>query len=78
MKIGSLIKLEKTPEYIELHGRSGMVAEGYCRIGEYSDARIRFDSASGGILLTGEELTLRHLSRGRIAVDGRIKGIEFV
>ena len=43
MKIRSLIKLEKTPEYIELHGRSGMVAEGYCRIGEYSDARIRFD-----------------------------------
>lgn len=78
MKIASLIKLEKTPEYIGLHGRGGMIAEGYCRIGEYSDTRIRFESDSGEILLTGERLTLRHLSRGRIAVDGRIKGIEFI
>lgn len=64
--------------YVELRGREAVLAEGYCRIESYSHEIIVLASDSERIAVRGAELTLRHLSRERVAVEGRIDGIEFV
>ena len=68
----------KTPVYIELRGRSSLLCEGFCRITGYSGERIELASDTERLEITGRGLTLRHLSAGRIAVDGRIDAIGFL
>ncbi|MBE6692438.1 MAG: hypothetical protein E7586_03775 [Ruminococcaceae bacterium] len=64
--------------YIEIHGRESLLAEGYCRIEHYGEESVILSSSKGSIRIVGENLTLKHLSDERVAVEGRIKEIEFL
>jgi len=66
------------PVYVELRGRETLLCEGFRRITDYSCARIELASDSERLEINGRGLRLRHLSAGRIAVDGRIDGIGFL
>lgn len=66
------------PPFIELRGRESLLFDGECRITDYSDSRIELMSDNGLVEVKGEGLTLRHLSPGRLAIDGRIDGIGFL
>jgi len=72
-----LIKKDSV-EFAEIRGREAVLAEGYGRILAYGDSEIILSSQRGGIVIRGEGLTLRHLSTQRVAVEGRIDGIEFI
>lgn len=67
-----------SPTYIELRGRELLLAEGYCRIEDYSDARIVLSNDEYRFSVEGSGLRLRHLSDGIMAVDGRIDRVEFI
>ncbi len=64
--------------YIEIHGRESLLAEGYCRIENYGDESVTLSSNKGAIRVGGENLTLKHLSDERVAVEGRISSVEFL
>lgn len=66
------------PAFIEIRGRETLLCEGMSKITEYSAEKICLSGASGGIFINGKGLTLRHLSKNRIAIDGRIDGIGFI
>lgn len=70
--------IRATPVYIELRGRESVLCDGFCRITGYSDKRIELCSDTDGIEITGDGLTLRHLSLGKLAIDGRIDRIGFL
>ncbi|MBR4278812.1 MAG: YabP/YqfC family sporulation protein [Clostridia bacterium] len=67
-----------SPTYIELRGRELLLAEGYCRIEDYSDEKIVLSNAEFSFSVFGSGLRLRHLSEGIMAVDGRIDRVEFI
>ncbi len=69
---------QHTNIYIEIHGRENLLVEGYCRIEHYGEDSITLSSEKDSIRICGENLTLRHLSNERVAVEGRISGIEFL
>lgn len=64
--------------FIEIRGREVLLAEGYCRIEEYTQTSVVLASDKEKFAVKGENLLLRHLSSQRIAIDGRIDGIEFL
>ncbi len=68
----------KNPVFVEIRGREIVLAEGYCKIENYSDTCIVLSSTENTFSVKGTGLTLKHLSSGRIAVEGRINSIEFV
>ncbi len=76
-QISELFKFE-SPVFVEIRGRETVLAEGYCKIESYSDTRIVLSSIENTFSVKGGGLTLKHLSSGRIAVEGRIDGIEFI
>ncbi|MBR0231657.1 MAG: YabP/YqfC family sporulation protein [Clostridia bacterium] len=78
MKLFSKIAGAKTPLFAEVRGRESVLCEGFRRITDYSRARIVLASDTERMEITGRDLRLRHLSSGRIAVDGRIDGIGFL
>ena len=67
-----------TPEFIEIRGRKSLLLDGYCRITDYSDIRIELCTDNYCVVVTGRGLTLRHLSMGKLAIDGRIDNIGFL
>ena len=67
-----------SPTYIELRGRSLLLADGYCRIEDYSDEAIILTNSEYSFKVNGVGLRLRHLSDGMMAVDGRIDRVEFL
>ncbi len=70
--------LKKTQNiFIEIRGRESVLLEGFGRIEDYSDRRIRLASDFDIIEIRGSSLTLRHLSTERIAIDGRIDCVEY-
>ncbi|MBO4277088.1 MAG: YabP/YqfC family sporulation protein [Clostridia bacterium] len=78
MKLFAKLPDVKTPLFVELRGRDSVLCEGFRRITGYSCARIELASDTERLEINGSGLRLRHLSRGRIAVDGRIDGIGFL
>lgn len=78
MKLFSGLFKEFIPVYIEIRGRETVLLEGYGRIESYSETEITLLSDQNIVLVRGEDLDLCHLSAERIAVKGRIKGIEFI
>ncbi len=64
--------------YVEVRGRELLLAEGYCHIEEYTDTYVTLTSNRSKISVHGEALRLRHLSKERIAVEGRIDSFEFL
>lgn len=77
LPLSEMLKI-KEPVFIEIRGRNTVLAEGYCRIDAYSDSVIVLASAESRIAVRGSELVLKHLSSGRIAVEGEIIGVEFL
>ncbi len=67
-----------TPVFLEIRGRDLLHAEGYCRIEGYSQEKILLASQEGTVAVYGENLNLVHLTSERIAIKGRIKGIDFI
>lgn len=72
-----LIKKTKNV-FIEIRGRENVLLEGYCRIELYSETKIILSSEFDRVSILGEDLNLCHLSTERMAVKGRIDGIEFI
>ncbi len=64
--------------FVEIRGRELVLAEGYCRIELYSEECVILRSSQSQIQISGENLNLQHLSDERVAVEGRINGIEFL
>lgn len=67
-----------TEVYIEIHGRENLLAEGYCRIEDYGETSMVLTSNNGSVRVSGENLRLRHLANGRIAIEGRISSVEYL
>ena len=76
-KIESLLR-NHNEEYIEIHGRENLLAEGYCRIIDYGESKITFASETKTICIKGEKLRLSHLDNQRLAVEGRIDSVEYL
>ena len=68
----------RLPAFIELRGNETLLCEGVVRIIDYSGERIVIATDGLPVAVSGERLNLRHLSAGRIAVDGRIDSVEFI
>ncbi len=64
--------------FIELRGGRVVLAEGYCRIESFSEKVIVLESELDKIAVRGSNLTLSHLSSGRIAVKGEISTVEYL
>ena len=64
--------------FIEIRGRNLLIAEGYCRIDQYTENKITLTSKNSTVSVSGEGLLLKHLSRERIAVEGRINSFAFI
>lgn len=77
MKLLDYFKSE-LPIFLEIRGRDCLHAQGYCKIEEYSPEVITVSNQEFAISVKGEALTLRHLSEGIIAIDGRINEIDFI
>ncbi len=78
MKLFSDLFKELTPVYVEIRGRETVLLEGYCRIETYSETKIVLSSERQTLCIKGGNLELCHLSAERIAVKGRIDGIDFI
>ncbi len=76
--IKDLFKNAAVPVFVEIRGRERLLAQGYCRICEYSPERIGLANGEYIISVYGSGLELTHLSEDVIAIDGRIDGIEFI
>ena len=63
---------------VELRDRNYVLAEGYSSIESYSETKIVLSSLFERLSVYGDGLTLVHLSDCRIAIEGRIDGIEFL
>lgn len=64
--------------FAEIRGRKTVIAEGFFGLLLYSGERVLLGSAEERISIEGKGLELKHMSRGRIAVDGRIDKVEFL
>ncbi|MBQ3230203.1 MAG: YabP/YqfC family sporulation protein [Clostridia bacterium] len=76
-KLSRLFMAEE-PVYIEIKGKETVLAEGYCRIDTYSDSVIVLGSENARFAVRGKGLMLKHLSFGKIAVEGEISGVEII
>lgn len=76
-KIQKLLPNQKTV-FIEIKGNQLLLAEGYCRIEDYSEEAVVLSSDKLRISVTGNNLKLSHLSNERMAIEGRIKAFEFI
>ncbi|RCX13852.1 sporulation protein YqfC [Anaerobacterium chartisolvens] len=59
-------------------GNKNLVIENYKGIIEYETVRIRINTGTGIIKITGELLTIKEITSEDIMVEGRIKGLEFL
>jgi sporulation protein YqfC len=78
MKLLEELRKKETCVFVEIRGRENVLLEGYCRIELYSETKIILSSEFDRIAVHGSGLNIRHLSSERMAVDGRINGVEFL
>lgn len=64
--------------YTEIRGRKTVLADGFETLLIYTDKLICVSSGNVKMNINGENLTLRHLSSGKIAACGRIDSIEYI
>lgn len=82
---------EKVAEFLELPrevvldlpkitmvGLSNIMVENYKGIIEYDNNRIRLNTNSGIIKITGEKLVIREITSEDIIVEGRISQLDFL
>lgn len=59
-------------------GAGNLVIENYKGIIEYDDSKIRVNTGTGMIRITGERLFIKEITSEDIMVDGEIKSLEFI
>ncbi len=59
-------------------GAGNLVIENYKGIIEYDDSKIRVNTGTGTIRITGERLFIKEITSEDIMVDGEIKSLEFI
>ena len=64
--------------FISLKGREEAVVENYKGIIEYSSEKIRLNTTSGVLKLTGESLAIKCLDADNIIISGKIDSAEFI
>ena len=63
---------------ITLIGHRELSIENYKNIIEFTDERIRVNTASGIIKISGHSLTLKQLTSEQLIVSGGITGLEYL
>ncbi len=64
--------------FVEVRSGSVLLSEGCSEIKEYSDKSVVLVGGNAEIKIVGENMTLRHLSKDRACVEGRIFSLEFL
>ena len=59
-------------------GNKDMMIENYKGVIEYSSTRIRVNTGSGAIKITGEGLLFKEITSEDIIISGKIQAIEFI
>lgn len=59
-------------------GSSDMMIENYKSLLEYDDGRMRINTGTGIIRITGSDLVIREISQDDIVVSGTVRSVEFI
>ena len=81
-KVADALELPKEvilniPKFTML-GTGNLVIENYKGVIEYDDNRVRINTGSGMVKITGERLFIREITSEDIMVEGEIKSVEFI
>ena len=81
-KVAEILELPKEivlnmPKLVML-GNSSLIIENYKGIIEYGDCRIRINTCTGMIKITGDKLVIKEITSEDIMVSGKISGLEFL
>jgi sporulation protein YqfC len=63
---------------LTLLGDGELVIENYKGVIEYDTERVRVNTGSGVIKITGERLMIKEITSEDIMVNGKIKSLEFI
>lgn len=63
---------------VTIVGNKDMMIENYKGIMEYEEARIRVNTGTGVVKVTGASLLIREITSEDIIISGDIHGLEFV
>jgi sporulation protein YqfC len=63
---------------LSMTGNGNLIIENYKGIIEYDDNRVRVNTGSGIIKITGESLIIKEITSEDIMVDGDISSLEFL
>ena len=62
---------------ITMVGNGNLLLENYKGIIEYADGKVRINTGTGVITLTGEFLVIKEITSENIYIDGKIHTVEF-
>lgn len=63
---------------ITMVGNGSLVIENYKGVMEYEDNRIRINTGSGVIKITGSGLSIKVITSESVLVDGAVSSLEFI
>lgn len=63
---------------ITMVGNGSLVIENYKGVMEYEDNRIRINTGSGVIKITGSGLSIKVITSETVLVDGAVSSLEFI
>jgi sporulation protein YqfC len=80
-KVTELLELPKEvvlniPKFTMI-GSGELIIENYKGVIEYEDEKVRVNTNSGVIKITGEKLVIREITSENIFLNGKIKSLEF-
>ncbi len=81
-KVAEIFELPKEivlnmPKLVML-GNNSLIIENYKGIIEYGDCRIRVNTCTGMIRITGDKLVIKEITSEDILVSGKISSLEFL
>lgn len=59
-------------------GNGNLIIENYKGVIEYDDCRVRINTGTGVIKITGIKLVIKGITSENILVDGEIESLEFI
>lgn len=59
-------------------GNGNLIIENYKGVIEYDDCRVRINTGTGVIKITGSKLVIKGITSENILVDGEIESLEFI
>lgn len=63
---------------VTMVGDRDMMIENFKGVMEYEDTRIRVNTGSGVVRITGARLLIREITSEDIIISGEIRGVEFI